>query len=266
MAATDSIQQAIDAGFSPTNSDQLIFTVGQTNYGPNGKPINPTTAGQVTGYLYTLQATNPIEYQKIVNRMASSGLDVSDPQTVQKNWEKAVGAATKAYASGYYKLDPFSAIDLIGSTTAKNPQISVTNTNNVQKNLTISTGEEAKGALTNAAQQLLGRDPTAKEIKLFTNALNNMEKANPSYTSTNGQEVSNPGSSQLVNVNGSIAQIDTGNRNSTSSSTTTGGVSATAASQFTSDFAKSAKDYAEYQTETTYMDALMKAIQSPVNV
>jgi hypothetical protein len=268
MADTSGIAAAVTLGFAPTGSDKLIFTVGQSTYGPDGKPVDSSvkTAGQVVGYLYTLQATNPIEYQKIVNRMASSGLDVSDPETVQKNWEKAVGAASKAYASGYYRLDPFAAIDLIGSKTSQNQQINLTNINNVQKNLTISTSEEAKGALSNASQQLLGRDPTAKEIKLFTNALNSMEKANPSYTTTTGQEVSNPGIPQLANVNGSVAQISTGARNTTSSSTSTGGVSQLASGQFTSDYAKSAKDYAEYQTETTYMDALMKAIQSPVNV
>ena len=246
-------------------SDQLVFTVGQANYGVDGKPLNPSTVGQVNGYLYTLAQTNPTEYDRIVQRMSTAGLDVSDRQKIQKNWEDAVDASAKSYSSGYYRLDPFAAIELVGSYKGQSqlPEISITDTSNIAKNLTISTEQQARGALVSASQQLLGRDPTKNEVKLFTRALNAMQRANPETTQTSGQQVSQPVGSEIVQTGTGSAQLNRGSTSTTSSSVSTGGFDT---GQYTQDFAKSAGDYAEYQAETTFMNALLSAIQSPVNI
>lgn len=253
--------------YTSNKSDQLIFTVGQTNYGADGKPLEKsiTTVGQVNGYLYTLAQTNPTEYDRIVQRMSTAGLDVSDRQKIQKNWEDAVDASAKSYSSGYYRLDPFAAIELVGSYKGQSqlPEISITDTSNIATNLTISTEQQARGALVSTSQQLLGRDPTKNEVKLFTRALNSMQRANPETTQTSGQQVSQPVGSEIVQTGTGSAQLNRGSTSTTSSSVETGGFDT---GQYSIDTAKSANDYAEYQAETTFMNALLSAIQSPVNI
>jgi hypothetical protein len=251
------------------NAKQLIFTVGSYKSGKDstGKVNLNNVAGltdvnKASGYLVSLQQTDPKAYQAIVNRMSAAGADVSSFDNVQKNWDKALGIAANAYAYGSTSIDPFYAIDLLGA-QQKLPQIDVTNTNSMTKNTTISTEQEARGALVTASQSLLGRDPTKNEVKLFTRALNSMQRANPDMTQTSGQEVSQPVNSQIINSTAGPTQLNQANRSTTSSSVSTGGFDS---GQYTKDYAKSAKDYAEYQAETTYMDALMQAIQSPVNV
>ena len=194
--------------------------------------------------------------------MSVAGADVSSFDNVQKNWDKAIGIAASAYAYGSTSIDPFYAIDLIGA-QQKLPQIDVTNTNSMAKNTTISTEQQARGALVTASQSLLGRDPTKSEVKLFTKALNSMQRANPDITQTSGKEVSQPTASQIVNSAAGPTQLNKANRSTTSSSVSTGGFDS---GQYSIDTAKSASDYAEYQAETTFMNALLSAIQSPVNI
>lgn len=218
------------------------------------------------GYLYQLRQTAPDQYAAIVDRMAKAGWDVSSPSQVQKVWEDVVGKSADAYQSGYKGLDPFTAIDLYSDNKGARDlaTIKVTDVNNLVKKLTISSPSEVKSVLSNASQALLGRDPSSKELAIFTRALNSLQQQTPEYAKTTGTTTEVPGTvSAGPEVAGqpSIVARQTSADNLTT--VTTGGLDQ---QQYATDWAKSRPDYAEYQAATTYMDALLNAIQSPVNI
>lgn len=202
------------------------------------------------GYLYQLRQTAPDQYAAIVNRMERAGWDVSSPSKVQANWENVVGKAADSYDSGYKDLDPFVAIDLYsdlkGVKQGQGPEASVVS------NIKLSSRSDARGALVASYQNLLGRDPSSKEVNAFTAALNSLEKSSPTTTTT----VAAPSPSGISYDGQNIPATQT-------SSVQTGGFDS---GQYSIDTAKSANDYAEYQAETTFMNALLSAIQSPVNI
>lgn len=104
--------------------------------------------------------------------------------------------------------------------------------------------DEAGATLDSALANLLGRTATDKEKKKFLAALNAAERANPTVTKTSG----------TTSASGS----------STSRSTTTGtSVSPAARAQ---EFAQNEEGFAEYQIATTYMDAMLEALSSPVRI
>lgn len=109
-------------------------------------------------------------------------------------------------------------------------------TTQTQKSVNISSAKDAKALINQSFQQSVGRDATNDEIKQFRSALNTEEKKNPSITKT------------TQTVSGS---------NVSTTNETTGGMDRGA---YMLEQGQKASDYAEFQTETTYMDALMRAV------
>jgi hypothetical protein len=109
-------------------------------------------------------------------------------------------------------------------------------TTQTQRSVNISSAKDAKALINQSFQQSVGRDATDDEIKQFRSALNAEEKKNPSITKT------------TQTVSGS---------NVSTTNETTGGMDRGA---YMLEQGQKASDYAEFQTETTYMDALMSAI------
>ena len=105
---------------------------------------------------------------------------------------------------------------------------------NTVVNLTNS--QKAQEILNNALSVALGRRASASENRAFLAALNLREQENPTKTVTEG--------------------VSSG-RNSTSSTTTTGGFDNVA---FADKFARSQEGYAEYQAATTQMDNFIQAL------
>lgn len=91
---------------------------------------------------------------------------------------------------------------------------------------TLSSADEAKALLNNAAQNYLGRDATDDELAAFKKALNIREKKNPSKT---------------------VTKVTTDGSNSTAVTDVSGGVSADDKMQMGIDDAKDAEDYQQYQ-------------------
>ncbi len=106
-----------------------------------------------------------------------------------------------------------------------------------QKSFNISSAKDAKAFINQSFQQELGREATSDEIKQFRKALNSEEKKNPTITKTTNV------------VSGS---------NVSTTSKTSGGMDRGA---YSLEQAPKAKDYAEFQAETTFMDAMMQAIK-----
>jgi hypothetical protein len=99
----------------------------------------------------------------------------------------------------------------------------------------------AKAILNQSLAQQLGRQATKAELAAFTTALNAQEKANPSITTSVSDGAGNTSSSQ------------------------TGGFSMNAKQQFAQDQAQAKPEYQPYQQATTYFDAFLGAIKSPVS-
>lgn len=104
----------------------------------------------------------------------------------------------------------------------------------------MSTREDAHAIFMQAAQTLLGRDPTKAEITSFQKSLNAYEKANPSVTTATQNFVGGELQSQ--------------------ESTTTGGVSQGAREVMAIEEAKKDPEYGAYQAATNGMNWLMEMI------
>lgn len=106
--------------------------------------------------------------------------------------------------------------------------------------LDLSTEGDARAIFIQAAQSLLGRDPTAAETKTFQAALNSMERANPTVTTT--------------------TQNFLGNELQSQDSTTSGGVGEGAKTVLAMDDIKKDPEYGAYQAATNGMNWLMEAV------
>ena len=167
---------------------------------------------------------------------------------VQK-WQGAVEGASKLYAAGK-KVTPQKYIEMyvgsrgIGGTgggaggEAAGGPSTTTNITPVQHVDDL----DARAAANEAYSALLGREARGKEAGAIQAALNAYGKAHPSINT----------------------RVDDGKGNGTT--TTTGGMSSAAAGQIVEDQAKAAPGYAEYQSASTYFNALQQALGATAQV
>jgi len=210
---------------------------------------SPTTASSTSGgidYLTNLVVTNNKEYRKIANSLINLGAVGRNAnfRTINNYWQ-SMTALADAYnlanpgdqkTTGEYILMAEQASGRSGGSGGGGGGGGNGTTVQTQKSVNISSAKDAKAFINQAFQQQVGRDATADEIKQFRTSLNDEEKKNPTITKT------------TQTVSGS---------NVSSTSESTGGMDRGA---YVLEQGKKAKDYAEFQTETTYMDALMSAI------
>lgn len=132
--------------------------------------------------------------------------------------------------------------DLINSDLAVRNNGGLAGTKTTKSTATNLTSLADAGAIfQQAAQQLLGRDPTAKEIAAFQGNLNAQERQNPTTTTT----------TTTTNAQGEAT---------TQNSTSTGGISSAGASKIAQDALKNNPEYAQVQAATTYHNAMMQMI------
>jgi len=271
-----------DTGGGATSTTRSLDSTGQI-YWPGGRqytkaeqvglalgaaeaPDTFYTFDQADGYFYSTILTDPNLREQYRQRFIKAGFKVDTNQDLLKAWQTAVGWASDSYLKGGRKLTPWDAIDEIGAANGeadKSKEITVTDTSNISRNVNLSTEQEARGALIAASQNLLGRDPTKDEVKLFTKALNALQRANPQVSASSGQQVTEGVGQDVLKTAEGTTTVNRNRSTSTGSTVTTGGFDQ---AQYAIDVAKSQSDYAEYQAETNFMDALLSAIQSPVNI
>ena len=244
-------------------SEEVAYALGVPET-PGVKPFY--TFDEADGYFYSTILTDPNLREQYRQRFVKAGFKIDTNQDLLKAWQTATGWASDSYLKGGRKLTPWDAIDELGAANGevgKLKEINITDTSGVSRNVTISTEQQARGALMSASKELLGRDPSKDEIKLFTKALNSLQRANPEVTARSSQQIDQPISSDLIKTSDGSTQINRSSSTQNNSSVSTGGFDT---DQYALDVAKSQNDYAEYQAETTFMDALLGAIQSPVNI
>lgn len=209
--------------------------------GSGGKPITQdvtATASEVAQQYYSWDQKTK---DKFLSQLALTGRDVTglaDGQIAQL-WAAYVGQAASYYGANQ-KLTPWDII----AKDMKQREIFMKTPRTVTQTATdvqLSTQQDAHAIFLQAAQSLLGRDPTKSEIKTFKAALNAYEKANPRTTTTTSQYLGDQLQSQ--------------------SQKTTGGVSEASRGLMAMEDIKKDPEYGAYQAATNGMNWLMEMVQ-----
>lgn len=237
---------AAESKGSKSADDPLVYlgNIGDI-YGK--KATGPLLAGQQAPVFKTLTEVGQQYHNfdsktknKFLSQLGLAGYDVDgmkDGQLVAL-WQSYAQQAA-AYLAAGQQLTPWDILakDMAQREAAMSAPRTVT-----QKSTSynMSTREDAHAIFMQAAQTLLGRDPTKAEITSFQKSLNAYEKANPSVTTATQRFVGGELQSQ--------------------ESTTTGGVSQGAREIMAIEEAKKDPEYGAYQAATNGMNWLMEMI------
>jgi len=195
------------------------------------------TLSQVAGQYYNWDQKTR---DKFLSQLNLAGYDTNGMQDSQiaGMWASYAQQAAAYYAAGN-SLTPWDILakDMKQREAYMNTPRSVTQTST---SYDMSTREDAHAIFLQAAQSLLGRDPTKSEISAFQKALNAYEKAHPTVTT------------QTTNYMGDTVTGQT--------STTKGGVKEGARQLMAVEVVKRDPEYGAYQAATTYFDAMMQMI------
>ena len=156
-------------------------------------------------------------------------------------WQKAVTGAANAYKHGGKKVTPYEWLELWhGSGVAGGA--AAEDRDQVQKDYTEVDDLDARAAAEDTYSQLMGRAPKGRESDAVREMLNAYAKAHPSITRSHTQK------------DGDVTRR------------TSGGMSAAGAQQIVEDGVKAKPGYAEYQSATTYFNALQQALGATADV
>lgn len=172
-------------------------------------------------------------------------------------WREAVDEAADIYRASGRKVTPVGYLSLLKQSgmgvgtgpgekfDGKDTFNDTENVNSTQTNL--STHADARARLRDAFQSELGRDPTRRETRVFTRALNAKERSNPSHTTGTR---SNSGT-RITKKNGNTSSSSS----STDNTTTTGGVGQEFDANYVDDHYDAEKD--ARNAAGPYYDALL---------
>lgn len=198
-------------------------------------PADTGTVTQVAGQFYSWDQKTR---DKFLAQASLAGYDTNNMKDGQlaQLWGNYVSQAAEYYKQGV-NVTPW---DIMAKDRAQRESAAPRTVTQTSKSFDLSTEGDARAIFYTAAQQLLGRDPTKGETKSFQEALNNMERANPTITTTTSNYLGQELQSQ--------------------ESTTQGGVKEGARQMQAMDAAKAKPEYGAYQASTTYFNALMQMI------
>lgn len=210
---------------------EMRFTAGTNYYDKTAK------SSEIASQYYNWSSGTK---NKFLTQLGLAGYDTSQMRDAQiaQMWADYVGQAASYYSTGA-KLTPWDILakDRQQREAYMNTPRSVTQTST---SLDMSTKEDAHAIFLQAAQSLLGRDPTKSEISSFQKALNAYEEKNPTVTT------------QTTNYMGDEV--------TSQDATTTGGVSDSARGLMATEDVKADPEYGAYQAATTYFDAMMEMV------
>lgn len=218
---------------------------------------------------------------QIISFLQDKGYEPKSMDDVEKIWKEAVGRASDSYmtSGGKKKMSPWDILDLYSPAGGKdglpgkggsgdnsvdpfpwrgNSFTETSTTEHIQE----MGPEQARGILTNALTDALGRAPTQEEIEDFASRANAIVSANPQRSETTSTyewdddaSLDNEGQTQ-------------GGYRQTGSSTREVGPSAEEVAAMVQneamDDSMENPEYGAYQASTTYYNALLQAIASPV--
>ncbi|HEY6022252.1 MAG TPA: hypothetical protein VIY48_21005 [Candidatus Paceibacterota bacterium] len=251
MSANTSKNPLIYLGRAAPPAESYGYGPGSTHPGPYAEGYQPTmttglfgnsvdktaTLSEVTNQYYGWDSATKNRFITQLNLAGFNASGMSDSQLASA-WADYAGQAARYYQQGSgQKLTPW---DILAKDMQQREAAQPRTVTSTSSSSNMSTSEDAHAIFMQAAQSLLGRDPTKTEISSFRKKLNEYESANPTVTTTTSNYVGQDLKSQ--------------------SSKTTGGVSADTRNMMAMENAKSQPEFGAYQAATTYMDALMKTI------
>jgi hypothetical protein len=220
---------------------------------PGGSAGNIMTTDNAMGQFY---AWSPAKRKQWGETLQAAGLIAAGDfswDTLEGWWQKAVGAAGNIYTLGHQSITPEQWVktramgnDAGGANNGFGATKASTHTSTTT---TIPFQDPAAlhAMIKNGVKSMLGRTPDDAELSDMMHVARQYEAANPSTQQ-------------------STVHIDThGNRTQTNR-TVSAGVSAAGYQSTVEDATKAKPEYASYQAATTYMNALMSAIQAPVQI
>lgn len=165
--------------------------------------------------------------------------DPNDYGGMLSAWQDAVQQASNFYTVGGKKVTPWQVVDIMAGPGA-HPQGGPTTNTSTSKSFNIPTVEDAHAAAKSVTHALLGRDPDQHELDRLASIMVGYAKKNPSITKT--------------------TQTNDGTGNITSSSTSSGGYTASGVQDLLQENVKADPEYGAYQAATSYFGALMSAL------
>lgn len=208
--------------------------------------VDKTDRIRVEDYAMAYYSFTPGEKQMLLANIEKLGGDVTKmkDQDVFKVWQEYVVQAAMYTAKGM-EFNPWDVMGMDISSQEERRKSELTKPNETltttQRQVKLSTQEDAKAILYQASRTLLGRAPTEAESANFFQALNAKENENPEVTTTTTER---SGAGDVLSQ----------------SSISTGGLSAAAKELMTLEEAKKNPEYGAYQAATTFKDALMAKV------
>jgi hypothetical protein len=170
----------------------------------------------------------------------------SDIQALSAVWNDAVDLSIAMSVNGR-KVSPWDAVKALAESksykAAGGGSFTGTRTS-TSTSIDLTDPATAKAIVNDALSQRLGRAATEEELATLRGVLNAAERAAPTVTT----------SSTTYQDGDAVSQ----------SSTTSGGLTGAGRQQLILDEAMQKPEYGAYQAATTYFNALMQAVQSPV--
>lgn len=212
---------------------EMRFTAGTSYYDKTDK------LSQVSNQYYNWDQKTK---DKFLTQLSLAGYDTNSlkDSDIAKLWGGYAEQAASYYSAGV-KLTPWDILSKDREqreSYLKTPR-TVTQT---QTTSSLSTGADAHALFLQAAQSLLGRDPTKSEVSSFQKALNAYEQKNPTVSTTTSNYVGDTLQSQ--------------------NTSTKGGVTDAARGLIATEDIKADPEYGAYQAATTYFGALQDMIGS----
>lgn len=181
-------------------------------------------------------------------------IDAGDEASVEildAVWQDAVDLSARFLAAGK-KVTPWKAAELMASGTGtgnggrygSSGGAFTGNRSSTSRSVDLTDPATAKAITNDALSQALGRAARPEEAAQFLQVINSAERASPTVTTSNTRyEADKPVSE---------------------SSTTSGGLTSAGRSQMVTDRAQALPEYGAFQAASTYYNALVSALDSPV--
>lgn len=164
-------------------------------------------------------------------------------------WQKAVDGAAKSKAFGGKNITPYDWVEMyagVNGIGGNGAGTGPSTTHQTDTSVQHFDDLDARAAADEAWTGLYGKAATGKQAAALKAALNAYAKAHPSVASA--------------------TRTDDGKGNTTSKTSTSGGISGAGAQQIAEDQVKGSSGYGEYQAATTYFNALQQALGATADV
>jgi len=216
-------------------------------------PDDIRTVDEAKGQVLAWHGTS--EFDRWGKRLLGLGLidpgDETSVEILDAVWQDAVDLAARFLASGK-KVTPWKAAELMaqsgtsggGSRYGSSGGTFTGTRSSTKPSVDLTDPETAKAITNDALSRALGRAARPEEAAQFLQVINSAEKSNPTLTTTNTRY------DKGVEVGGSSIR--------------SGGVTDAGRTQMVTDQAQEMPEYGAYQAASTYFNAMVDALGSPV--